>query len=152
MLPLSLFFIPSLPRGFVTPSAIVPDAALRNRLLTTRPRSYNIRNSFQKRLSMTLARAGQHTGGIVLAHHKSAIKRIRQNEKKRQRNRYVTTTMRSAIKKLEQAVQAQQTSDAQTLLQKTVSIIDRAASKGVIHKNKASRSVSRLTQKVKALS
>jgi len=87
-----------------------------------------------------------------LAHHKSAIKRIRQNEKKRQRNRYVTTTMRSAIKKLEQAVQAQQTSDAQTLLQKTVSIIDRAASKGVIHKNKASRSVSRLTQKVKALS
>jgi small subunit ribosomal protein S20 len=87
-----------------------------------------------------------------LAHHKSAIKRIRQNEKKRQRNRYVSVTMRNAVRKLEQVIQAQQTSDAQSLLQKTIAIIDRAATKGVIHKNKASRSVSRLTQKVKALS
>ncbi len=87
-----------------------------------------------------------------MAHHKSAIKRIRQNEKKRQRNRYVSVTMRNAVRKLEQVIQAQQTSDAQSLLQKTIAIIDRAATKGVIHKNKASRSVSRLTQKVKALS
>ena len=86
-----------------------------------------------------------------MAHHKSAIKRIRQNEKKRIRNRNVTSTMRSAIKKLEQAIQEQRQADAQTLLQKTISIIDRAATKGVIHKNKASRSVSRLTRKVKAL-
>jgi len=86
-----------------------------------------------------------------LAHHKSAIKRIRQNEKKRIRNRNITSTMRSAVKKLEQAIQEQKQADAQTLLQKTVSIIDRAVTKGVIHKNKASRSVSRLTRKVKAL-
>ncbi len=86
-----------------------------------------------------------------MAHHKSAIKRIRQNEKKRIRNRNITSTMRSAVKKLEQAIQEQKQADAQTLLQKTVSIIDRAVTKGVIHKNKASRSVSRLTRKVKAL-
>jgi small subunit ribosomal protein S20 len=86
-----------------------------------------------------------------LAHHKSAIKRIRQNEKKRIRNRTVTSTMRSAVKKLEQAIQEQKQSEAQTLLKKTVSLIDGAATKGVIHKNKASRSVSRLTRKVKAL-
>jgi small subunit ribosomal protein S20 len=86
-----------------------------------------------------------------LAHHKSAIKRIRQNETKRVRNRYVVSTMRSAVKKLELAIRQSKEPEASTLLQQTISIIDRAASKGVIHKNKASRSVSRLTRKVKAL-
>lgn len=87
-----------------------------------------------------------------MAQHKSAIKRIRQNEKKRLRNRHGISTMRTAIKKLEQAIGGNAKTEAQALLQKTISIIDRAATKGVIHRNKASRSVSRLTQKVKALS
>jgi len=87
-----------------------------------------------------------------LAHHKSAIKRIRQTEKKRQRNRLIVSTMRSAVKRLDQAIRTQQPGEAGSLLEKTVSVIDRAASKGVIHKNKASRTVSRLTRKVKALS
>jgi len=86
-----------------------------------------------------------------LAHHKSAIKRIRQSETKRVRNRTIKSTMRTALKKLDQIIQDQKQEEARTLLQKTISILDRAASKGVIHKNKASRSVSRLTRKVKAL-
>lgn len=86
-----------------------------------------------------------------MAHHKSAIKRIGQNETRRARNRTIKSTMRTAVRKLEQNIQEQKHPEATTLLQKTIAIIDRAASKGVIHKNKASRSVSRLTRKVKAL-
>jgi len=86
-----------------------------------------------------------------LAHHKSAIKRIRQNENRRIRNRTVKSAMRTAVRKLEQVIQESKHPEASALLQKTLSIVDRAASKGVIHKNKASRTVSRLTRKVKAL-
>jgi len=63
----------------------------------------------------------------------------------------VSSTMRTAIKKLELAIQEHKQAEAQPLLQKTISIIDRAASKGIIHRNKAARSVSRLTRKVKSL-
>jgi len=86
-----------------------------------------------------------------LAHHKSAIKRIRQTETKRVRNRSVNSTMRSAVRKLELVIQEQKKTEAQNLLQTTVSIIDRAVNKGIIHRNKAARSVSRLTRKVKSL-
>ncbi len=83
-----------------------------------------------------------------MAHHKSAKKRIRQNEKKRLQNRHHRTTMRSVVKRFEQAIEEKKTDEAKALLKDTVSIIDRAVSKGVIHKNTASRSVSRLSKKV----
>ena len=86
-----------------------------------------------------------------MAHHKSAIKRIRQNEKIRLRNRRIRSTLRSAIKRLEQSIQEQNVDAVKSLFQKTISITDKAASKGVIHKNNAARQVSRLTKKVSAL-
>ena len=90
-------------------------------------------------------------GSIVLAHHKSAKKRIRQNEKRRIRNRHIRTTLRSALKKLEQTAEQQNTEEVKSLLDKTISIVDSAASKGVIHKNKAARHVSQIRRKVSAL-
>ena len=83
-----------------------------------------------------------------MAHHKSAKKRIRQNEKKRIRNRHVRTTLRSALKKFEQALGEQNPEEIKTLARKTISIVDRAASKGVIHRNKAARHVSQVSRKV----
>jgi small subunit ribosomal protein S20 len=85
-----------------------------------------------------------------LAHHKSAKKRIRQNEKKRIRNRHVRTTLRSALKKFEQTLEQQNAEELKALLDKTVSIVDKAASKGVIHKNKAARHVSAIRRKASA--
>jgi small subunit ribosomal protein S20 len=87
----------------------------------------------------------------ILAHHKSAKKRIRQNDKRRIRNRHIRSTLRSALKNLEQNVEQQNVEEAKAGLQKTVAIVDAAASKGVIHKNKASRHVSKITRKVQSL-
>ncbi len=86
-----------------------------------------------------------------MAHHKSAKKRIRQTEKKRIRNRHVRTTLRSALKKFEQALGEQNIDELKVLASKTISIVDKAASKGVIHKNKAARHVSQVSRKVGSL-
>ncbi len=86
-----------------------------------------------------------------MANHKSAKKRIRQNEKKRIRNRHVRSTLRSVIKSFETALQNQDADQVKTLFTKTVSTIDKAASKGIIPKNNASRRVSRLTMKARNL-
>lgn len=69
-----------------------------------------------------------------MATHKSALKRIKQNEKRRLRNRYWGKTMRNALKK---ARNIQEASELQNKMPEVVSLIDKAAKKGVIHKNKA---------------
>ena len=69
-----------------------------------------------------------------MANHKSALKRIRQNEKRRLENRYWGKTMRNALKK---ARNIQETSELKAKLPEVVSLIDKLAKKGVIHKNKA---------------
>jgi small subunit ribosomal protein S20 len=86
-----------------------------------------------------------------LANHKSAIKRAKQNELRRVRNRSRRTRMKHAIKSLEEALASRNPEQAASRLKETISVIDKTASKGVIHKNHASRKISRLTQKVSAL-
>ena len=86
-----------------------------------------------------------------MAHHKSAIKRIRQDEKKRLRNRHIRSTLRTALKTIGQKIEEQNADESKALLNKTTSIIDKAATKGVIHNNNAARLISRLTRKVNAL-
>jgi small subunit ribosomal protein S20 len=86
-----------------------------------------------------------------LANHKSAIKRAKQSELRRVRNRSRRTRMKHAIKSLEEALTSRNVEEAQSRLKEAISVIDRTASKGVIHKNHASRRISRLTQKVNAL-
>lgn len=83
-----------------------------------------------------------------MAHHKSAQKRIRQDEKKRALNRYYKKSTRTAIKKLRSLKDA---NEAQTFLPKVISMIDRLAKKNQFHKNKASNLKSGLTKFVNRL-
>lgn len=79
-----------------------------------------------------------------MANSKSAEKRIRVAEKRRQRNRYVRSTTRTAVKKFEQALGSAERTEAEALLREAVSKLDRAVSKGVLHPNTAARKKSRL--------
>lgn len=80
-----------------------------------------------------------------MANHKSALKRIRQTKKRTIRNRYIRSTMRTHIKRVRTAIDEGDKAAAQTALADAVRNIDKAATKGVIHKRQASRRVSRLT-------
>lgn len=86
-----------------------------------------------------------------MANHQDAIKRIKQNEKRRMRNRHYRTMMRNQIKKLRSAVDAGDKATADAELRKAVSIIHRIAAKGVIHRRQAGRRVQRLNAAVKSL-
>ena len=86
-----------------------------------------------------------------MAQHKSAKKRIRQNEKRRIRNRHIRSTLRSTLKKLEQNIEQQNAEEVKAHLDNSISIVDTAASKGVIHKNKAARHIARIRRKVNSL-
>jgi small subunit ribosomal protein S20 len=86
-----------------------------------------------------------------LAHHKSALKRIKQNEKKHERNKHIRSTLRTFIKRVREAAAGKDISAAKEALAAAIPVIDTAATKGVIHPNNASRNVSRLTRLVSTL-
>ncbi|MEJ7624198.1 MAG: 30S ribosomal protein S20 [Pyrinomonadaceae bacterium] len=86
-----------------------------------------------------------------MANHKSAEKRIRQNAKRKEINRSNRSKLRTSIKKLRAAVTDTDKSTSTELLMPTVSLIDKAVNKGIIHKNTAARYKSRLTKHVNAL-
>lgn len=82
-----------------------------------------------------------------MANHKSAAKRAKQTINKTARNRQYTSTVRTAVKKFYAALEEGKDSEAlKELLQKTQSVIAKAAAKGVYHKNKAYRTIARLTK------
>ncbi|WP_179345561.1 30S ribosomal protein S20 [Winogradskyella ursingii] len=83
-----------------------------------------------------------------MANHKSALKRIRSNEKKRVLNRYQHKTTRSAIKKLREITDAK---EAKEMLPSVHSMIDKLAKKNIIHDNKAANLKSQLTKHVAAI-
>ena len=82
----------------------------------------------------------------------SAAKRMRQNKKRRLRNRGVRGLMRTQIKKFRQLLKEEQIEDARNMLEDLYSVIDKTASKGVIHANTAARYKSRLTKHLHSLS
>ena len=86
-----------------------------------------------------------------MPNHKSAIKRVRQNEKRRIRNRHIMSTTRTYIKAVRAAIDSGNTEAAQEALPKAVNALNAAVSKGVVHRNQASRKISRLTLAVNAL-
>ncbi len=86
-----------------------------------------------------------------MANHKSAIKRARQNEEQRVRNRSRKTRMKNVIRDLEAAISGKSSGAPVEELKKAASVIAKTASEGVIHKNTASRRISRLTRRVNAL-
>jgi small subunit ribosomal protein S20 len=69
-----------------------------------------------------------------MANHKSSIKRIRSNNAKRLRNKYVHKTTRNAVRKLRELTSK---GEASVLLPKVVTMLDKLAKKNIIHKNKA---------------
>lgn len=86
-----------------------------------------------------------------MPNHKSAEKRVRQNEKKRAVNRANRSNLRTQIKKLRSAIAGHDKNQSQDLLTPTISAIDKAVNKGVLHKNTAARYKSRLSQHVAKL-
>jgi small subunit ribosomal protein S20 len=86
-----------------------------------------------------------------VANIKSAIKRARQNEKIRQHNNSARSMYRTYIKNVLKAVEAGDKENATSAYAKAQPIIDKATSKGLIHKNKAARIKSRLVAKLKAM-
>jgi small subunit ribosomal protein S20 len=83
-----------------------------------------------------------------MANHKSAEKRIRQNENRRAINRSNRAAMRTEIKKLRTALTLGDVDKAQQMLPGIVSVIDRAIQKGILHRNAAARHKSRLTHRI----
>jgi len=86
-----------------------------------------------------------------MANIKSSEKANRQRITRTARNTAQKTAMRTVIKRLRAAIGAKKTKEAQTLLKSAVSAIDSAASKGVIKRGTASRSISRLTVAVSGM-
>ncbi len=86
-----------------------------------------------------------------MATHLSALKRARQNQKRRLRNLNFKTTVKSSIKKVREAIERKDAEDAQKALLKTIPLIQKACSKDVFHRNTSARKISRLTLKVNAL-
>ena len=84
-----------------------------------------------------------------MANHKSAIKRIRQSEKKRLLNKYFHKTTRNAMRTLKNASDKKEST---ALLPKVVAMLDKLAKRNIIHKNKASNLKSKLTKHVNAIS
>jgi len=87
-----------------------------------------------------------------LANHPSALKRARQNEVKRIRNKGYKTRVKKAVKEVRTALADRSSEDAHKSFVKAVSVIQKTASKGVIHKNQASRKISRLARQINQLS
>ena len=83
-----------------------------------------------------------------MANHKSAEKRIRQNAKRKEINRSNRSKLRTQIKKLRSAISGADKTQGGELLNPTVSLIDKAVNKGIIHRNTAARYKSRLTKHV----
>lgn len=87
-----------------------------------------------------------------MATHKSAGKRYRQSERRRQRNVATKSHVKTRVKAVLASVTSKDEDKSRKELLRAVKVIDKAASKGVLHKNTASRKISRLTRKVNALS
>jgi small subunit ribosomal protein S20 len=87
-----------------------------------------------------------------VATHASALKAHRQSVKNREHNRQFRSRLRSALKNVRAAIAGNDLAGAKTALKQTISLIDRMASKGIIHKNAAGRYKSRLSTRLAARS
>ena len=86
-----------------------------------------------------------------MANTRSALKRMRQSEKRRVRNAGVRTSVRTAVKTTRTSLAAASVEEARASLARAIQLLDRAVTKGVVHKNAAARKKSRLTRQLNAL-
>ena len=84
-----------------------------------------------------------------MAHHKSALKRIRRNERRYEVNHARMGRIRTFVKKVEAAIEAGDKSAAQTAYQEAMPELMRGVTKGVLHKNTVSRKLSRMSARIK---
>ncbi|HEV7471204.1 MAG: small subunit ribosomal protein [Pseudonocardiales bacterium] len=87
-----------------------------------------------------------------MANIKSQIKRVKTNEKARQRNKAVKSSVKTAVRRFREALDAGDAEKALTLQKAAAKALDKAASKGVIHKNQAANRKSALAKRAKAVS
>ena len=87
-----------------------------------------------------------------MANHKAALKSIRQDAKRQERNRANKSKVKTVIKNVLKSVEEKQVQEAQAALKTAIRTIDKACTKGVLHKNNAARKKSHLTVKVNSLS
>ena len=86
-----------------------------------------------------------------MANHKSALKRIRSSERKRVRNRLVRSKTRTEVKKARTAIQGGDLENARQATLEAIRTLDKAAVKGVLHRNNAARRKSRLMKRLATL-
>jgi len=86
-----------------------------------------------------------------LANHKSAIKRHKQSEIRRQKNVSCNSALKTLVKKVKMSIESKNREGAQDALKKAIPAMDKAASKHVIHRNAAARKISRLARQVNSL-
>lgn len=86
-----------------------------------------------------------------MANHASAEKSIRQTKERTARNRVRMSATRTAVKKLENAITAKEKDKAEGLLKEVSSVLMRSAQRGLLHKNAASRKLSRLVARIRTL-
>jgi small subunit ribosomal protein S20 len=86
-----------------------------------------------------------------LANIRSAIKRVRQSARRRVRNRIVRSSMRTFVKKARAILEEGDTAQAAGAVREAISALDKAAQKGVIHRNSADRRKSRLMKRLSTL-
>ncbi len=90
-------------------------------------------------------------GGIKLPIKKSAYKELRKSKKRHFKNISIKSELRTMVKKFEKLVTDKKPDEAKAFLKSLCSVIDKAASRGIIHKNAASRKTSRLMKRLASL-
>ncbi len=86
-----------------------------------------------------------------MANIKSALKRIKITKFKTRRNKIIVSSLKTSIRRFEDSVKAGNMNEAKEQYKKVASLIDKAVSKGTLHKNTAARKKSRLSKKIKAI-
>ena len=83
-----------------------------------------------------------------MASHQSALKAHRQNVKRREHNRQLRTRLRSALRDIRAAIDTDDPAKVKDALRQTISLVDKLAGKGLIHRNTAARYKSRLATRI----
>jgi len=86
-----------------------------------------------------------------MANTRSAAKKMRQSEKRRLRNAGIRSGVRTAVKGVRSAIESGSVDEARVQWSRTIKVLDKAATKGVVHKNAVARRKSRLTRQLNAL-
>ena len=86
-----------------------------------------------------------------MANHPSAEKRHRQSVKRHARNQAIRSRVRTVVRRVRESIEARNSTEARTNLLTATRTIDKAVTKGVIHRNTAARKISRLTHAVQKL-